>query len=269
MPAVITQATEHVNTTPRAGYCDVEDVRLVLRGVEVDDAGADLGAWLSAEKADETIEYYIKRKVHGKIKALAGGRDFELHTDVDVVVDGAESDVLRLGEFGFTPLVDVTELSILGTVQDLDDFIWYQDGRVAVAETYSTTFVRPHLSRPFPAGRQNVALTITWGYEVPPDEIRDAAASFAAVEVLKHIGRSGTQSAGMLGGIQKVEFDDFKVTNYGRSRYGAAIEEFTREATAAVRRFKETMVTSLVPNDRASSLNARADLFGRGRTDLG
>jgi len=269
MSAVISRASEHTNESPLASYCTVDDVRNLLAGVEPDDANSTLGAWLSEEAADGVITSYIEGRSLVRIHKLAG-RDFDFHEDVDVVVDGSGSDTLRLGELGFLPLTDLSALTVLSTEQDLDDFVWYQDGRVCVAETYSTDYLRPRMTYPFPYGRQNVSLTISWGYEAsPPAEIVQAQAMLVAAMVLQHVARSKTETPGMVGGIQQIQFEDFRVTNYQRSRFSADIAELTKEGEQLARSFKFGLVTGLRPNDTAASLEARENVFNRGRSDLG
>lgn len=268
MPAVISQASEHINTNPRTSYCTEDDVRLLLAGVEPDDAGTELGAWLSTDDANKVIRFYAARNTKHRVDQLAR-RDFEYHIEVDVVVDGPGSDTLRLDMLGFYPLLDVTAITMSGSAENLDDYVWYRDGRLTVGDVYSTTYTRPHPTNVFPTGKQNIALTITWGYVDPPDDIRLAQAYYTAAQVLHHIGRSGTQSPGMLGGIQQIQYEDFRVTNYQRSRFGSSIEMFEKEAKRIVSAYTTPRAVSLRPGDGISTNEARRNIFGRGRTDLG
>jgi len=267
MPAVVSRASEHTNDTALEVYCDADDVRLLLKGVEPDDAATELSAWLSATNVDAAITGYCEDAKLEFDRVV--GRDFELHEDVDVVVDGNGHSVLRLGELGFAPLLDVSALAVSEQVEDVDDYLWYEDGRVTAAEQYNADYVRPHLYNVFPFGRQNVALTITWGYETLPRDVVRGAAYLAAAQALAHIARSDTQSPGMVGGIQVVQYEDFQVRHFQRSRFSASIETMERKGRQIASYYAGAHAVSLRPDTAGSSLAARREMLGRGRTDLG
>ena len=270
MAAVVTRASDDRVTSPRTSYCGVDDVRDLLLGVEPDDVSASLSSWLSTAAADSLIQKYISGRGRVRVNRLAG-RDFDYHEDVDIAVDGIGSETLDLGLLGFCPLTEITELTINSTAADLDDYVWYTDGRVVVADTYSETYVRPWTHSPFPYGHQNVELNLSWGYtaETLPDEVKQAQALIVAAMVLQHITRAKTETPGMLGGVQQVQFEDFRVTHYMRGRYDASVRELQQEGEGLARSYKRGRVARLRPNDTASSLDARADILGRGRSQLG
>ncbi|MHB8994549.1 MAG: hypothetical protein ACYC63_04790 [Armatimonadota bacterium] len=264
MAAVVTRASEHIiggEDTPLASYCDVADVRLVLAGVEPDDAGKELSGWLSAAGADAVIEMYLAEKK--EVVDDATGRDFDLHEAVEVAVDGMGESVLDLGGLGFWPLLDLMALAIGRSNQLLGNFVWYQNGTIKPASANLVTFQSPMCPRTFPRGNQNLKLTISWGYATPPVRIKMAQAQLVAAEVLAHIARANTQSPGMLGGIQQVEYDTFRVTNFARSRYSASIERFELLARKALAKFKTATAISLVPGGYKKSQDTLDQAFGR------
>ena len=262
MPAVVTQAKDHVVAdSSLLSYCELADVRNVLSGVEPDNAGTSLSGWLSQANADLAIGQYLLEKK--QVVDDETGRDFDLHEDVDIRVDGPGESLLDIGQNGFFPLIDVSALSINTSAQNMDNFVWYTDGVIKSDSSTQISFYNPAVPRSFPKGNQNIALTVTWGYSRVPVRIRMAQAQFVAAEVLAHIARSNTESPGMLGGIQQVEYDQFRITNYARSRYSASIERLEGLAKKSLAQFRSSSAVSLVPGGYNNTMDTRGMSFGR------
>lgn len=262
LEAPITQASEHTAEEALTSYCDVADVRSILAGVEADDAGVELSNWLSQSAADAVIEMYLSDKK--QLVDSTARRDFDLHEDVDVVVDGPGESLLNLGKSGFYPLLSVSALTVANTEQELDNYVLYRDGVIkSKLWGVTQTFVNPAIARTFPRGNQNIAATITWGYAAVPQDVVMAQARFVAAEVLAHIARANTETPGMIGGIQKVEFEDYRITNFARSRFSASIERLEKQATKDLAAYRTYHAESLKTSPEMSSRDTAGGVYGR------
>ena len=143
-------------------YCNEEDVLLLMAGVMPDAEGDALEAFASSETLTRIVDSVLLTSKLALDDAC--GRDFDLHTAVEVAVDGTNSDELDLSRYGFWPLLNVTALAIGGSACTLSDYTWDQAG-VLQPITYWGGY--PIFYR----GYRNVTLTIDWGYTEPPADV--------------------------------------------------------------------------------------------------
>ena len=226
----ISKAREHEVTDP-AAYADRSDVLMYLEGVCKDEEGDALEAWASSTNISSAIDRWLVT-ARKQIDRWAG-IDFVLHEDVDIVVDGMGQQHLPLGQYGFRPLIDMTALTIEdGTAADVTDYVL--DEWVGM--------VRPDYDflgyTLFPRGNLNIALTISWGYDGPPDDIVDANAMLTAARMLPLVGASDLAQPGALGGIQVLEFGEVTVRQYEQGRYSPLIKQYNEEALRIAKDYK-------------------------------
>ncbi len=208
----ITKASEHTPTTPLEVYCSPDDVRVYLAGVAVDDDGSPFEALLSRPRIDESLTKWSK--VAKKLIDRHCGRDFDLHEDVDIAVDGPGSDVLDLKELGFVPLIDLTALKIDDDEENLDDYLVYTDDAVIARTTYQNTETHVFLrgTRSFIVGRQNVEATISWGYESVPIDVEAAAAYWTGALLLNPLdAATDNRAPGVNAMARSVNYGDLRI----------------------------------------------------------
>jgi len=252
----VTRASDHtVSGLSDERYCTVRDVLTVLRRVSVDDAYTTLGSWLSSDDRDEVIRFHIpdaRMWVNGK-----AGHDFDYHEDVSIAVDGNGLDCLDLSHFGFVPLVSVSDLVITDDDQDADDYKYYSDGRIRPVQVVST--IKYTTGRTYPfflSGTQNVEMTVTWGYETPPYDIRVAQAKKVAADILGQLSAADNEDGVIPGGATSLRYGDLNIRMGSEGRYAAQILKLENDAleTCLRHRFPKT----LTANSRAVGSYARS-----------
>lgn len=214
---MITRASEDAGD--KTEYCTVQDVRTHLAGVGMDDAGEPFGAFWSSDVFNERVRKLLP--VGKKEVDRMAGRDFCYHEDVDIAMDGAGTQYLPFDRFGFVPLIEVSELSIEGTVQDLTDYVTYQDGRFGPVtwfadntELTSTSWMN------FPLGRQNIVMTVTWGYTDVPVDMEVAAAYMVGYHLaITMDSAQDLQKPGLIGGATTVKYGDMTIGIGGKGLY--------------------------------------------------
>jgi hypothetical protein len=218
-------------------YCTVDDVLLFGRGIDVDDEDNCLSTLGTGDTRKAAIEAMLPVSFEN-INAWAR-RDFALHEAKTVILDGYRSDAIRLSELGFSPLVDVTSITIDDTLVDEDDYSVYL-GELAQVERADGPIAEPAIAKRlswaelFTEGVQNVSLEITWGYARPPQKIRNAQAFETLALLLEDISaKDDMKDVGIPAGVNAVAEGSFKVTLYGGGRYTKAIDVYRRRAMAA------------------------------------
>lgn len=203
-------------TANMVSYCTAEDVLALL-------AGYDTSGWGTEEElvAEATA---LLGPTRSAIESAAG-RDFMLHANEEVAVDGSGSRVLLLAPLGLTPVVEVHAVEVNGRELGPDAWLFYRDEAAIVLAMGGAS------SGSFPRGRQNVLVTLDWGYEVTPADIESAQAKLAAAELLaKWSGESGE--------VESVRIGDYAVRYGGSGRYAHSIRRLVSEAQEAVGRYR-------------------------------
>ncbi|MGI5820363.1 MAG: hypothetical protein ACOX9R_19925 [Armatimonadota bacterium] len=208
---------EGVFTTANlVSYCSAEDVLALLRAYDTSEWGAE------EELLVEVVETLARAR--SAIEAMAG-RDFFLHANETVRLDGSGSRVLLLGASGLTPVVSVERIGVNGRELADDAWLFYAD-EAAVVMAASSRY-----GRQFPEGAQNVEVTLDWGYEETPGEIRSAQAKLAAAELLaRHTGEQG--------GVEAVSLGDYTVRYGSEGRFAHTIRRLVAEAREAAARYR-------------------------------
>lgn len=172
------------------------------------------------------------------------GRDFDYHESVDIAVDGTGSDNLNIGESGFVPLVEVTAMTVSGSSCTLDDYVYYREGRVVLGTNSPRSRYVSGRSNAFPRGRQNVELTISWGYEEAPLDIKMAQTRRVLATVLLELEAANADSAGLNAGYDRIDYGDLQIRVGGDSRYGDLIDRLNEEALKTCFRYRDAGVVS-------------------------
>jgi len=246
----ITRASEDAGD--KTEYCTVQDVRIHLAGVGEDDAGDPFAAFWGADIFDQKVAALLpiaKREVDKMAQ-----RDFCYHKEVDIYMDGTGGQYLPFHRFGFVPLLEVKSLTVEGDEQNLDDFVVYQDGRFG-SKTWLDTDdeLASNTWMWFPLGRQNIELTITWGYEDVPADIMLASVfmvgHFLAVTMDAIQDR---QKPGMLSGMTSVRYGDMTLGVGGIGVYERLAKRLKDAARARCGEYFTPIVTA--PRPRKSQL---------------
>ncbi len=207
---------EGVFTTANlVSYCRAEEVLSFLRAW-------DTSGWGTPEEllADATA---LLATTRAAIESAAG-RDFFLHPDETVRLDGTGTRVLLLAPLGLTPVVAVERVAVGGRALPAGDWLFYADEAAIVLAAGATIGER------FPVGRQNVEVTLDWGYEATPPEVVAAQAKLAAAEMLARF--TGDQ-----GGVEALSLGDYTV-RYGGGRFAHSIRRLVSEAQEALARYR-------------------------------
>lgn len=243
-------ASEHTPASPVSSYCTEADALTFLKGVARDDDRGTLRSLWQSTEISELISFYlpvVKSDIDADTRV-----DFDYHEDVDIAVDGDGGEWLDLGQFGFRPLLEITALSIVGSVEDVDGWVVYRDGRIARAYASGEGSVIPvPWTRPFPHGRQNIEATITWGYEeadIPPD-IKLACALKVGARLLSIADEVPDQNdPGTIGGVQSVQFGDVRFNMGSGGRYSRLVKRMDAQYKQIVNRYRLVIATAPDPN---------------------
>ncbi|MBD3292292.1 MAG: hypothetical protein GF393_05170 [Armatimonadia bacterium] len=208
---------EGVFTTANlVSYCAAEDVLALLQAYDTSEWGSEEELLIEATEALVSTRSAIE---------AAAGRDFFLHADETVVLDGSGTRVLLLAPLGLTPVVAVDAVSVDGRELDECEWLFYPDEAAIVLAASSS------LGRYFPEGSQNVEITLDWGYEVTPGDVVSAQAKLAASEMLaRHTGEQG--------GVEAVSLGDYTVRYGADGRFAQTIRRLVAEAREAVARYR-------------------------------
>jgi len=238
-----------------ATYCSRNEVLELAAGIDTDDD--DLV--FSSFGAEAVRNRFIDRQLPMGFKDVNmwARRDFAHHASKTVTLDGMNTDVMILSEWGFYPLLDVASLTIDDSLIDEDDYKTYygEESRVEYAET--SVFVPPLPKRKmdtalFTGGVQNVSIVMTWGYVRCPDEIRDAQCYAVIARCLRHLGSvTDPKSPGIPAGTEQVTEGPFRFAVTKGGRYSAqadAMVKMAKELCFDMQRVK--VLTAEVPDLR-------------------
>lgn len=219
-------------------YCTEEDVLLLMAGVMPDAEGDTLQAFASSETLTRIVDSVLATTKLALDDEC--GRDFDLHDEVEVAVDGSGSDELDIGRYGFRPLLALDAMAIGGSTCTLTDYTWDQAGVISPTDYWGGYPI-------FYRGYRNVALTITWGYEQVPADVVMAQTKLAGVEVFGRIVAANAAEPGMIGGAQRIQFGDLNVTHYGRGRYSATIDAWKADVAKVVAKYRRLRIVNAKP----------------------
>ena len=208
---------EGVFTTANlVSYCSVDDVMALLGAYDLSDWGDE-----------EALQGRAAELLAPTKAAVDSGaaRDFLLHPDQTLVLDGTGTRSLLLAPLGLTPLVAVASVAVNGRTLDEDEWLFYQEEACIVLAAGS------RLGTCFPIGRQNVEITLDWGYEVTPPDIRMAQAKLAAAELL-------AETTGERGSVEAVSLGDYSVRYGSAGRFADVVRRLVAEAVEAVDRYR-------------------------------
>jgi len=208
---------EGVFTTANlVSYCAAEDVLALLQAYDTSEWGTAEELLTEATAALATTRSAIE---------AAAGRDFFLHADETVMLDGTGTRVLLLAPLGLTPVVAVAEVSVDGRELDGGEWLFYPDEAAIVLAASSS------LGRHFPEGSQNVEVTLDWGYEVTPADVASAQAKLAAAELLaKHTGEQG--------GVEALSLGDYTVRYGADGRFAQTLRRLVAESRETAARYR-------------------------------
>ncbi len=203
-------------TANLTSYCSPDDVLALLRAYDTSQWGteeelvAEIAALLAATKSAVDS---------------AAGRDFLLHADETVTLDGTGTRVLLLAPLGLTPVVQVHSVNVGGTALEEDEWLFYPEEAAVVLAASSSYGSR------FPEGTRNVELRLDWGYEATPSDVVAAQAKLVAAELIAKYG-------GEAGGVEAVSLGDYTVRYGAAGRYGYTIRRLVAEANEVVARYR-------------------------------
>ncbi len=203
-------------TANLTSYCSVEDVLALLRAY-------DTSEWAAEEELVAEIAALL-----APTKAAvdsAAGRDFMLHADETVVLDGTGTRVLLLAPLGMTPVVQVHAVSVGGRALTEDEWLFYPE-EAAIVLAASSSFASH-----FPEGTRNIEVALDWGYEATPSDVMAAQAKLVAAELI-------AKYSGEAGGVEAVSLGDYTVRYGGAGRHGYTVRRLVAEASEAVARYR-------------------------------
>jgi hypothetical protein len=228
-------------------YASAEDVRTYLGAIAPDIAGNAFAAVLSDRAYDERIE---KLLLTTKLKVdHIATRDLDFHEGIAVAVDGTGTQDLSIGRYGFQPLLALNGVTLDGSECDVEDFVWYSDGRISFAESVpigggAIIVVTDYFRR----GRQNVELNIDWGYETVPEDAKMAQAYFVGMHLLNFVTVYEDQSTpGLGGGYASIAIGDMRINMGEQSSYIRLARWLEREARRVLQSYTPTAVFGAVP----------------------
>jgi len=205
-----------------SSYCRAEDVFRILAGYDLEPFGGEVE--LAARVAE------LLPLTRGMVDSSAG-RDFRRHADQTIVVDGNGMDRLLLTEAAVAVPVHVRALRVEGTAIKAEAYHAYP-------ETGLLRLKPQAMPSRFPAGVQNVAVDLDWGFEQPPAEIALAQAKLTAAELLAELSGEG-------GAVRETRIGDYTVRYAEEGRYGAAVRRLCAEAMELLRRYQVVRVAAV------------------------
>lgn len=204
-------------TANLTSYCSVDDVLALLEAYDLSEWGDADALQLRAAQLLNPTKSVIDS---------AAGRDFMLHPDETISLDGSGDRSLLLSPLGLVPVVQVDQVKVGGIELSADEWFLYPEEACIVLSASSGSLGR------FPSGNQNIELTMDWGYEAPPSDIVMAQAKLAAAELL-------AMASGERGGVEAVSVGDYSVRYGSAGRYAHTIRRLVMEAAEAVARHRQ------------------------------
>jgi len=203
-------------TANLVSYCSAEDVLAMLEAY-------DTSVWGTQEE--------LLVEATGSLAAAraaiegAAGRDFFLHADETMAVDGSGTRVLLLAPLGLTPVIAVESVTVDGRALGAGEWLFYED-EAAIVLAAANRF-----GQRFPEGSKNVEVTLDWGYQATPGDIATAQAKLVAAEMLaKYNGEQGA--------VEAVSLGDYTVRYGVDGRFGHTVRRLVAEAREAVARYR-------------------------------
>jgi len=199
-------------------YCSTSDVLGLL-------AGCDISALGDSAAVESRIEELLPQ-TKAALDALAG-RDFELHQDETVLLDGSGHDTLFLRQHGYAPVLSVGAVAVNGVALQEDDWALYPgEGYIRLTGHNGGNVFTGRSGAVFPLGVQNVAVTLTWGYANAPASVRLAQAKLTAIELLAEA------SPAVSGGATRVTLGDYTVHYDSDSPFAGVIRRWEADVRA-------------------------------------
>jgi len=195
-------------------YCSGEDVLAFLAAYHLDGDAASLASQVAA----------LLPATKAAIDSAAN-RDFRFHAGDTILMDGSGDRVLFLGSTGTVPVEAVTAVAVGNTEVPADEWFVYAEEAALVMSTTATLLSR------FPAGCQNVAVTLDWGYRVPPAAVAVAQAKLVAATLLSRPG-------GKRGSDASVEIGGYIIQFAGTGAFSYTIRRLVAEVAEAVGRYR-------------------------------
>ena len=192
-------------------YCAAEDVTRLLAAYDL------TGTWATAALLKDRANEVLPR-AKAVVDSVAG-RDFDHHDDASLSVDGSGTNKLFLRPHGVWPIISVSALTVSDvSVTTTEVAVYEEEGYIRLkggAEVYE-----------FPAGLQNVEITLDWGYAQPPQDVVAAQEQIAAAMIL------GSVRGEASGGTQSKRLGDFQITYGVTSPYEKTIKDWLDSAEA-------------------------------------
>jgi hypothetical protein len=154
-------------------------------------------------------------------------RDFEEYTGETVKVDGNGRSELSLPQYAagdglYYPIISISSVSLNGNALDASD---YRIKPQPNALSNRNAGVIERKNARWPEGWENIEVTLDWGYQSPPDEIKSVAESLIVDQLLNSVQdskSSGADSVSMDGYSvsfsQRMRLDDQHKEQLGRFR---------------------------------------------------
>lgn len=249
----IQRASEDTTTTTT--YASMDTVKKILPTLAPDIDGeplADVFSDTELTNLEDVLLPAVKEQVDRKC-----GRNFDKHTNVDIEVDGNGEDVLDLAPYGFVPLTGLSSLSINSTSYSTSDFKIYRDGRVS-APTLPYKGVSFNQSCLFPTGIQNVDMTITWGYDSVPADIKLMTAALVGLHLLGQIPSATFGDDASVGGEwERIEMGETTITRGRDGRYSNLVRYLQKVVRDVQLKYRPRVFSSPRPDrsiPRSSSI---------------
>ena len=204
------------STGSLTSYCTVEQVQALLVGYDLSRIGEEAAV---GERIQQLLS--ITRQAVDK----AADRDFFWHADDQITIDGSGTERLSLALLGVVPIATVQQIQIAGSTVPAADYVVYgETGEIRLKPAAS-------IGSYFPAGLQNISLTLDWGYSEVPAEVAMAQAKLTAAQIL-------SEAAGETATAAALRIGDYAVRYAPDGQYGAVIERFMQEAHQALRPYR-------------------------------
>ncbi len=212
-------------------YCTAQDVLVgPLQGIDLTQIGEASVVMAHIESILDATKLIVDSEA---------GRDFDLHEDEVITIDGTDSNKVILWKNDLTlcvPVVEVTAVSVYGAALDIDTLkfdpvtgiLGYQRGfneRVAIRRSQrGTPFA-------FPKDFKNVEVTLTWGYEEVPADVIYAQALVTATSTLL------TLVGGINMGARELRINDYEVV-YGTAPFSAQVKGWAASLLSIMKKYR-------------------------------
>ncbi len=204
------------STGSLTSYCTIQQVQALLVGYDLSRIG-------NQEAVTERIQQLLSLTRQAVDKAA--GRDFLWHADETIILDGSGTDRLSLAPQGVVPIELVQEIQIKGRSVPAADYVVYGEiGEIRLKPSAS-------IGSCFPAGQQNITLTLDWGYAQVPADVVMAQAKLTAAQLL-------SEAAGETATAAMLRVGDYAVRYAPEGQYGAVIQRLMQEAHQALRPYR-------------------------------